>query len=118
MKIYYKVEKNGIELNPMFITDEENSLIYGGRIFRKNRYSKENLTKGVNYICKTHRENEAIRKNKRKLCYARIEKKKIFINNSEEIKYYFKINHSNYCDEEYIRESISKVQFPKFNFFY
>ena len=50
------------------------------------------MKKGINYICKTHRENEANRKNKLKLCYARIEKKKIFINNSEEIKYYFKIN--------------------------
>ena len=27
LKIYYKIENNGIELNPMFITDEENSLI-------------------------------------------------------------------------------------------
>ena len=75
------------------------------------------MKKGINYICKTHHKNEANRKNKHKLCYARIEKKKIFINNTEEIKYYFKINHSNYSDEEYIRERntdlnewISKLQ--------
>ena len=56
---------------------------------------------GINYICKTHRENEAERKNKPKLCYSRIEKIKISVKNKEEFRYYFRINHS--LDEKYIK---------------
>ena len=87
----------------MFVIDHNNYLEYGGRIFRKNRYSKETINNGINYICKTHREKESKRKNKAKLCYAGIKKIKVLTNFKEEIKYFFEVNHSSYCDEKYER---------------
>ena len=87
----------------MFVIDHNNYLEYGQKIFRKNRYKKETINNGINYICKTHRENENKRKNKAKLCYARIKKKKVFNNFKEEIKYFFEVNQSSYCHEKYAR---------------
>lgn len=48
----------------MFVYIHNIYLSYGGRIYRKNRYSKEIINIGINYICKAHRENENKRKNK------------------------------------------------------
>lgn len=93
----------------MFVIDHKTYLEYGGRIFRKNRYPKENINNGINYICKTHRENEIKRKNKSKLCYGGIEKKKIIKNFKEEIKYFFRVNHSTYCDEKYVTVIIADL---------
>ena len=83
--IYYKTDNKNVLLNSTFVIDHNNYLEYGGRIFRKNRYSKETINNGINYICRTHREKESKRKNKAKLCYARIKKIKVFTNFKEEI---------------------------------
>ena len=46
----------------MFVSEYNTYLEYGGRILRKNIYSKENINKGLNFIYKIHRENENKRK--------------------------------------------------------
>ncbi len=71
---------------------------------RKKGVSKENLITGINYICKIYREKESEKKNKPKLYHSRIEKRSEIINNKNDIWYFFKVAHSAYCDEEYIKE--------------